>query len=303
MMQRKKAISEDDSCVCGGTGITCGDKDFNFKEIKENAPKIDDSTSGTDEISTSGISVESCDAAKAFLIKNKMIESNTSCECDIEDAITCGTETFYFEKIGNKKEEKLQTEPVKPKQPVKTTENININRTIDYSSIDTEISNSISIKNPKAQCSGNAQYTGNNVWKHICTNITFNITISGINCGDNKQWNKSNGKCDQIPVKPTPVKKTCTNLQNWHDYQYCEGVDYNDCKNYDGFSWDLKQVSTTAKFLGGWFSGKDGASSEMPYKTKTACFKNSAQYVKPGLGESLQKGMEAKSQRMGAFGF
>lgn len=83
----KTVISAADSCVCTTNEIACGNSTFVFKEIKETA-----------RIDTTEIKVKTCGEAKALLLKHKMIDAKATCECE-EDAITCGTKTFYFDKI------------------------------------------------------------------------------------------------------------------------------------------------------------------------------------------------------------
>jgi len=146
----KKAISEDDSCVCGGTGITCGDKDFNFKEIKENVIKVDD---GVSEIKT-----EQQNQLQTQENKQEVIESKESAK------------------------------PKKRAKPKQENKNVTVNQTVSAGSVKNVIQN-------QTQCNEDAQYMGNNVWKQVCGNKTFNITIQNIDCDAGKIWHKSFGDC------------------------------------------------------------------------------------------------------------
>lgn len=210
----KNLVSANDSCVCAANGITCGNSSFEFKEIKEAFVKIEEAP--VSEISTTEIKVKTCGEAKALLLKHKMIDAKATCECDIEDAITCGTKTFFFDKIENAKDTKVPQSD-KPKEQ----ENKKKNDSTEY--VTKEYSCSVKMKaenqaivNGIAECrnrrglpdSGKIEHIKGNQWKETLDSTkTIRIwTLNGLYC-DDPGYNIVKGLCSKMSANAIAKEK------------------------------------------------------------------------------------------------
>lgn len=83
-----------------------------------------------------------------------------------------------------------------------TERSFEISRKIKHDSVNQEINNFRYNAQIDPECqSSKTTYVGNYVWKQVCANHTYNVTIKNIDCGTGMQWNHVNNTCEQEESK------------------------------------------------------------------------------------------------------